>query len=84
MEIIAGKMPRKESACPPGMRLLSEEEKLDSLKALGNCKEEIDETLGHAPLRIESQVLIKQELQDIDRSMEQLKRKSVFVPDNTG
>jgi hypothetical protein len=86
-EILAAKMPRKESECPEGMRMLSEDEKLESLDALGNRKEEIEETLGHAPLRIESQSLIRQhreleqELQDIDRSMDQLKRKYVFVPE---
>jgi hypothetical protein len=86
-EILAAKMPHKESDCPPGMRMLSEEEKLDSLEVLEHRKEEIEETLGHAPLRIESQSLIRQhreleqELQDIDRSMDQLKRKYVFVPE---
>jgi hypothetical protein len=86
-EILEAKMPRKESDCPPGMKMLSEEEKLESLEALGHRKEEIEETLGHAPLRIESQSLIRQhreleqELQDIDRSIDQLKRKYVFVPE---
>jgi hypothetical protein len=86
-DLIASKLPPKESDCPPGMRLLSEDEKVESLDALSHRKEEIEETLGHAPLRIESQTLIRQhreleqELQDIDRSMDQLKRRYVFVPE---
>jgi hypothetical protein len=67
-DLIARKVPPNESDCQAGMRLLSDEEK------------EIE-------TRIESQTLIRrhreleQEFQDIDRSMDQLKRKYVFGPE---
>lgn len=77
----------REARCPPGMRLLSEQEKLDAISNLTSQKSEIERTLGHAPLRIESQAMQKQQrqmeqqLDEIERSLEQLNRKYVFVPE---
>jgi hypothetical protein len=85
--MIAAKNPPKEQCCPPGCRMLSDEEKLESLAALQSQKEEIEAVLGHAPLRIESQSLLRQQremeqhLRDIEHSMDQLKKKYVFVPE---
>jgi hypothetical protein len=86
-DMIAAKNPPKEQRCPPGCRMLSEEEKLESLENLQAQKAEIEEVLGHAPLRIESQSLLRQQremeqqLRDIEHSMDQLKKKYVFVPE---
>jgi hypothetical protein len=77
----------KEARCPPGMRLLSDEEKLESMAVLTEQRAEIEEILGHAPLHIESHTLLRQhrqmeeQLGSIERSMEQLNRKYVFVPE---
>lgn len=76
-----------EMACPPGMRLLSEEEKAQAIEDLTEQKKEIEATLGRSPLRIESpqmqrqQRMLEQELKDIESSLEQLKKKYVFVPE---
>ena len=75
------------SVCPPGMRLLSEEEKAIAIDDLTEQKQEIESTLGRAPLRIESpqlqrqQRMLEQQLIDIESSLEQLKKKYVFVPE---
>ena len=76
-----------ELACPPGMRLLSEEEKAQAIEDLTEQKLEIESALGRAPLRIESpqmlrqQRMLEQELKDIQSSLEQLQKKYVFVPE---
>lgn len=76
-----------ESICPPGMRLLSEEEKQQAIIDLTEQKEEIIATLAKAPLTIESpqmqrqQRMLEQQLTDIESSLEQLKKKYVFVPE---
>ena len=76
-----------EMVCPPGMRLLSEEEKAQAIEDLTEQKKEIESTLGRSPLRIESpqllrqQRMLEQELKDIEASLEQLKKKYVFVPE---
>ena len=77
----------KEARCPPGMRMLSEQEKMDAISNLNSQKAEIERTLGHAPLRIESHAMqkhqreLEQQLNEIERSLEQLNRKYVFVPE---
>ncbi|OHS95137.1 TonB [Tritrichomonas foetus] len=76
-----------EPKCPPGMRILTEREKYEALNDLTEQKEEIEKTLGKAPLRIESpqllrqQRMLEQQLTDIEASLEQLKKKYVFVPE---
>ncbi|KAK8890713.1 hypothetical protein M9Y10_035498 [Tritrichomonas musculus] len=76
-----------EPMCPPGMRLLSEEEKAQAIEDLTEQKLEIESTLGRSPLHIESPQLLRnkrmleQELKDIESSLEQLKKKYVFVPE---
>ena len=75
------------TVCPPGMRLMSDEEKYIAIDDLTDQKQEIESTLGRAPLRIESpqmlrqQRMLEQQLQDIESSLEQLKKKYVFVPE---
>ena len=75
------------TVCPPGMRLMSDEEKAIAIDDLTDQKLEIESTLGRAPLRIESpqllrqQRMLEQQLQDIESSLEQLKKKYVFVPE---
>lgn len=75
------------TVCPPGMRLMSDEEKAIAIDDLTDQKQEIELTLGRAPLRIESpqmlrqQRMLEQQLQDIEASLEQLKKKYVFVPE---
>ena len=76
-----------ELQCPPGMRLLSEKEKQEAIQDLTEQRDEILSTLGRAPLRIESpqlqrqQRILEQQLTDIESSLEQLKKKYVFVPE---
>lgn len=87
-EISREHQPPPEAKCPRGMRMMTDEEKNDAIAGLTERKEEIEATLGHAPLRIESPQLIRQkrileqELGDIESSLAQLKKKFVFVPDD--
>lgn len=87
-EIEAEHAPIPESKCPPGMRLLSDEEKMDAILNLKEQKEAIEAQLAKAPLRIESPQLLRQkrmleqELTDIDASIDQLSRQYVFVPED--
>ncbi|OHS93813.1 TonB [Tritrichomonas foetus] len=86
-EMDSSKYESNEPQCPPGMRLLSEEEKEEAILDLTEQKLEIESTLGRAPLRIESpqlqrqQRMLEQQLKDIESSLEQLKKKYVFVPE---
>jgi hypothetical protein len=74
--------------CPPGMRLLSEQEKQDSIQELTDQKEELTTKLARLPLTIESPTLLREkklmeiELDEIEKSIDQLKKKFVFVPDD--
>lgn len=76
----------KEAKCPPGMRLMTDDEKVEGLAALRDRKLELEERLGHAPLSIESKTMqrqyreMEQQLNDVDASVEHLKRRYVFVP----
>jgi hypothetical protein len=80
--------PPSTQGCPPGTRLLSEEEKAESIQDLTDQKEEITARLARLPLRLESPSLIREkkmmelELDEIEKSIEQLKKKYVFVPDD--
>jgi hypothetical protein len=86
--IAAENSPRPKSQCPPGMRLLSEEEKEEALRSLKEQKEELTARLGRMPLRIEGPTAIREErmleteLGDVERSIEQLSKKYVYVPDD--
>jgi hypothetical protein len=77
----------REAHPPPGMRLLSEDEKTAAMSNLGAQKDEIEQTLARAPLVIESQTLLRkhrqmeEQLKELDHSVDQLKRKYVFVPE---
>jgi hypothetical protein len=74
--------------CPPGMRLLGENEKQESILDLDEQKEEMIAKLSRLPLNIESPTLLREkkmieaELDEIERSIDQLKKKYVFVPDD--
>jgi hypothetical protein len=86
-DMIREKNTPQEARCPPGMRLLTDGEKAESISNLSAQKDEIEQTLAHAPLVIESQSLLRKhremedQLREIDNSVEQLKRKYVFVPE---
>jgi hypothetical protein len=77
----------REARPPAGMRLLSEDEKAKAMSNLGAQKDEIEQVLARAPLVIESQTLLRkhremeEQLKELDHSVEQLKRKYVFVPE---
>jgi hypothetical protein len=85
--ILVEKNTPQEAKCLPGTRLLTEAEKLDSLETLTEQKAEIEEILAHAPLHIESQTLLRHhrqmedQLTQIEKSIEQLNRRYVFVPE---
>ena len=73
--------------CPKGTRLMTDEEKADALSSLREEKAEIEATLGHMPLRIESQSMIRNKrimetrLDEINHSIDQLSKKYVFIPE---
>lgn len=85
-EKLAERNASPEARCPPGMRLMSEDEKIESIASLNAQKEEIEESLARRPLRLESQTLMRRfkemedQLDEIDRGAEKLKKKYVFVP----
>jgi hypothetical protein len=74
--------------CPPGMRLLTDGEKQESIQELTDQKDEITAKLARLPLTIESPTLLREkklmevELDEIEKSIDQLKKKYVFVPDD--
>lgn len=75
-----------EMVCPKGKRLLTDEEKLEAIESLNAQKEEIEYQLSHAPLKIESPALLRNkkimedQLIEIEKSIESLNRRYVFVP----
>jgi hypothetical protein len=77
-----------KSQYPPGMRLLSDEEKADAVQGLTEQKEELTARLARMPLRVEGPTalrekrLVEAELDEIDKSIAQLGKKYVFVPDD--
>ena len=79
--------PPPDVKCPKGMRILAQEEKQETLDNLINRKLEIESQLSRAPLRIESpqllrhKKLLEQEVSDIEKSISQLSKKYVFVPE---
>jgi hypothetical protein len=85
-DILAEKNIPAEAKCPPGMRLMSEDEKIESIAALNLQKEEIEENLARRPLNVESQTLMRKfkemenQLDEIEQEAEKLKKKYVFVP----
>jgi hypothetical protein len=82
----AANEPPPERDCPRGTRMLSEEEKEEAIALLTEQKEELMARLAKMPLRVETPTLIRDkkmmevELDEIDKSIDQLKRKYVFVP----
>jgi hypothetical protein len=86
-EMFIKKNTPKEARCPPGMRLMSEQEKSESIANLNAQKEEIEQILSRAPLIIERQKMVRehreleQQLKDIEQSRDRLTRKYVFVPE---
>jgi hypothetical protein len=78
--------PPPRGPCPPGTRLLDEDEKEEALQALRDEKEELVARLGRLPLSIESPSAIREkrmlemELDTIENSIAQLSKKFVFVP----
>ena len=82
------KEPAKESDCPPGMRLLSEEEKQEAIESLQEQKRDIESQLSKFSLRLESPTILREkrmleaELDQIEQSIQQLGKKYVFVPDD--
>jgi hypothetical protein len=73
--------------CPPGTRLLSEAQKAEAIASLEGQKQDLEEVLGHSSLHVEGQARIKRqremenELRGIERSLDQLNREFVFVPE---
>lgn len=82
------KEPPPKSDIPPGMRLLSEEEKLEAIESLTEQKKDIEAQLSKFSLRLESPTILREkrvlenELDQIEKSIEQLSKKYVFVPDD--
>jgi hypothetical protein len=85
-DMLAEKNTPPEARCPPGMRLMSEDEKTESIASLNAQREEIEEGLARRPLIVESQTLMRRfkemedQLDEIDQGAEKLKKKYVFVP----
>ena len=86
--IRAEKEPPKKPDMPPGMRLLSEEEKQEAIENLMEQKKDIESQLAKFSLRLESPTILREkrvledELDQIEKSIEQLSKKFVFVPDD--
>jgi SMC interacting uncharacterized protein involved in chromosome segregation len=82
----AGNEPPPDHTCPRGTRMLTEEEKEESIAILSDQKEELLARLAKMPLTVETPTLVREkkmleiELDEIDKSIDQLKRKYVFVP----
>ncbi len=85
------------SQLPPGTRLLSEEERLETLKNLSQSIEEIKNVLGEAevrkiletmPLSLKTLSMRKQKeelerkLDEIDKAIDTFSRKNVYIADN--
>ena len=74
-----------EARCPPGKRLLTEEEKIRLVKDLLLQKYNIEQKLAHEPLKMNTLAQLKQHeameqrLEEIDTAVEYLKHKYVFV-----
>jgi hypothetical protein len=70
------------------MRLLTDDEKRESIQELNDQKEDIIARLSRMPLKLESPTLIREkkmmevELDEIEKSIDQLTKKYVFVPDD--
>lgn len=87
-QIRAEHLPPPSVKMQPGMRLLTDEEKAESIADLTERKQEIETRLSKFSLRLESPTLLREkrmmeaELTDIETSLAQLKKKYVFVPED--
>lgn len=74
-----------EARCPPGKRLMTEEEKTSAIQSLLLQKRHIEEAFSHEPLQIDTLIQLKrhesmdQRLRDIETAIDYLKHKYVFV-----
>jgi hypothetical protein len=85
VDIIAESQPPTPKG-KPGMRLMTEEEKLLALEDLNERRAELEEILCRLPLQVETpsmmreKNLIESELGEVDASISQLQKKFVYVP----
>lgn len=74
-----------EARCPPGKRLMTEEEKISIIRDLLIQKYNIEQKLAHEPLKMNTLAQLRQHeameqrLEEIDTAVEYLKHKYVFV-----
>jgi len=75
--------------CPPGMKRMPEEERLNTLEVLASSKEECLKQLSKLPFVIETPVLrkkqesLEQKLREIDNALELFKKPKVFIANDS-
>ena len=76
---------RLEIALPPGMRLLSEEERLETLKNLQGSRTEVEKALGKMPISMKTLAIrqkkteLEKKLDEIDRAIQTFLRPQVYI-----
>lgn len=74
--------------CPPGHRLLPEDERLETIALLENRKKEVDHLIHKLPLRIETdgqrrrQADLNKRLADIEQALKFLSKHNVLVKED--
>ncbi|EFC43675.1 predicted protein [Naegleria gruberi] len=79
---------KKKDECPPGMRLVSEEDRLETLTELEKSKREVQGAINKLPMLCDTQFLqqkknnMERKLQEIDEAIKIFSRKKVYIADD--
>ena len=74
-----------EQKLPPGTRLLSEEERLETLRNLQENKKEVEKVLGKLPISMKTLALqqkkaeLEKKIDEIDRAIATFSRPQVYI-----
>jgi hypothetical protein len=78
----------KKVFCPPGHRVLAEEERMETINLLESRKKEVDQLINRLPLRIETdgqrrrQAELNKRMTDIDQALKFLSKPNVLVKED--